>query len=115
MALGKPPRACRRCSGRALELAAETGDSAYLERQAGFLLLSGQLHVGRQADSLEAADDVPRQVKLPPLHAVPRGAGHSVMVIVPADATAVSDTGMVAEPNYCIPIDGGFWLREHAV
>jgi hypothetical protein len=46
---------------------------------------------------------------------VPRGAGHSVMVIVPADATAVSDTGMVAEPNYCIPIDGGFWLREHAV
>ena len=41
------------------------------EGQLRLLLLSGQLDVGREANSLEAADDGPRQVELPPLHAVP--------------------------------------------
>ena len=69
------------------------------EGEAGFLLLGGQLDVGGQAHGLESADNVPGQVKLPPLHAVPRRAGHAVVVVVPAVECALSCVNLHVSPS----------------
>ena len=60
--------------------------NALSEGKAGLLLLGGQLDIGRQTNRLESTDDVPSQVELPPLHAVACGAGHPVVIVVPAKA-----------------------------
>lgn len=62
-------------SGNAAAVQGLSGAAAVGKGQARLLLLGGQLDVVSQAQRLEAGHELPGDVELPPLQAVPRAAG----------------------------------------